>query len=695
MVEKKNDNTKPHTFLIAIAIATAFLLIFRSLGLYPGVMGDEYLHSISSRLLPFNAMIYPEYLYYSIYRTTRMCGDGFLECARVLNAVFFVSSAPFIYLISRKVTDKRTSLLIAALSILGPINSYTAYFMPESLFFLFFWVFTWLVLSMSPKHGIWNWLSLGLFFGLTSLVKPHALFLLPSLVVFFAFQKHDHQHNSEVSFRKKLRLYSAFFASAIATKFLIGFILAGEAGLTLFGTYESQAPAGQSLDDYVNIFKLFLENIRGHFLGLSLLFSVPIAQILSSSIFSLKQQSDRGSSINVVNIILYALSIFVFIIPIAALYTGSIAYAYPDYQSNLRLHMRYYNFAFPLFIIVGASRIFWKDISSSFKSRAITAVLIGIAILYAVITGLIPYEPSTVDNPELRGIIANYTVFYILSGFSLGSLILWVYSAQKGAKLFVYVFMPLVVTFSGFHINQDLRQNNLMPREFLAYDVGIMTKQYLYSEDLTKLQVVGSELLRLYGASFYLDHASFEVIPKDSKYDLSTLPVGKEWVLVLGDHSLSTNDDLFQIPMNNATLVHVPNPGSAEIDFNRTSWPGIIFKTQGLGYPAGWGRWSSGNVVTLEFVQPLPEKFTVHLLAHSHGPNVQKDGDYAIHIEDSTVKFKLGESTEEKVFKFSNPTQYKTIRIDIPLTTLPQNSGEVGEDKRIGMALIKMRITAL
>lgn len=695
MIVKNVNSGKPRTFLIGFALAAAFLLIFRSLGLYPGVMGDEYIHSISSRLLPYNVMSYPEYLYYSIYRSTRICGDGFLECARVLNVIFFVSSAPFIYLVSKKVTDTRTSLLISLLSILGPINSYTAYFMPESLFFLFFWIFTWLILSISIENEVWKWLSAGLFFGLTSLVKPHALFLLPSLAVFFVFQKQSDQNTSGILSRKRFKLYAVFFASAIAAKFLISFILAGKAGLTFFGFYESQSPTGRHLNDYISISKLFLENIKGHLLGLSLLFSVPVAQILLSSTFSLQRRSDQGSSINAMNLTLYALSIFVFIIPIAALYTGSIAYAYPETQSNLRLHMRYYNFAFPLLLIVGASQIPWENIRSSLKRRAIIAVPVGTAILYAVITGLKPYTPTFIDSPELHGIIANKTILYILSGLSLLALLLWVYSLQKGARLFLYFLMPLTVAFSGFYINQDLRQSSLIPREFLAYDVGIMTKQYLQSEELPKLHVVGSEILKLYGASFYLDNSSFELIPKDSKYDLLTLPTGKEWVLIFGNHSLSTNNDLFQLPMNNATLVHVPNSDTIEIDFNRASWPGILSKVQGLGHANGWGRWSSGNVVTLEFIQPLPDKFSIHFLAYSYGPNIQEDRDYIIHIGDSKVKFRLSEAPEEKVFEFSNPTQAKTMRIDVPLTMLPQESGSMGQDERIGMALMKLVITAL
>jgi len=125
-------------YLIGAVFAIALLLIFRNLGLYPIVFPDEYTYSKFSRLIPFREAYIPNYLWFLVYRVTSICGDGFLGCGRLLNVVFFVSAAPFIYLIGKKITGEKTALLISVLSILGPINVYTAFFMPESLYFLFF-----------------------------------------------------------------------------------------------------------------------------------------------------------------------------------------------------------------------------------------------------------------------------------------------------------------------------------------------------------------------------------------------------------------------------------------------------------------------------------------------------------------------------------------------------------------------------
>jgi len=77
-------------FIIFIA------LLFKNMGLYPSVFADEYVYSKLSRLVPLAAANVPDYIYFAIYRITNISGDGFLECARVLNSLFFVVSAPFI-----------------------------------------------------------------------------------------------------------------------------------------------------------------------------------------------------------------------------------------------------------------------------------------------------------------------------------------------------------------------------------------------------------------------------------------------------------------------------------------------------------------------------------------------------------------------------------------------------------------------
>jgi hypothetical protein len=126
------------------------------------------------------------------------------------------------------------------------------------------------------------------------------------------------------------------------------------------------------------------------------------------------------------------------------------------------------------------------------------------------------------------------------------------------------------------------------------------------------------------------------------------------------------------------------------IDFTTQVWPRVISRVQGLSGPEAWGRWSSSDVVTLTFSRPLPEKFTVHLLAHAFGPNVDKD--FVARVGDNAVTFTLSESPEEKSLDFSNPDGSDAIKIDIPMAISPKELALSDDDRKLGIALIELRI---
>lgn len=115
-------------------LAAAVLLIFvylvlRSTGLYPLVFADEWAYSSAARLLPAAQAIVPSWLYLWLFGLTSACGNGFLDCARIVNALLFVASAPFLYQLARQVASERVAAVVTVLSLLAPVNSYTAYFM--------------------------------------------------------------------------------------------------------------------------------------------------------------------------------------------------------------------------------------------------------------------------------------------------------------------------------------------------------------------------------------------------------------------------------------------------------------------------------------------------------------------------------------------------------------------------------------
>lgn len=270
------------------------------------------------------------------------------------------------------------------------------------------------------------------------------------------------------------------------------------------------------------------------------------------------------------------------------------------------------------------------------------------------------------------------------------SLVLWVYKARLGAKIFIYVFIPLAVIFSTFFVNYELRQR-LTPDVFDR--AGIFTKQYLVdNEDLSKVLIVGSESAGLLKSLFHIDNsnASVEIIPLDATYNLLNLPTDKEWILVIGNHLLS-NDRFYQISMNGFVLVHATS--TFILDFKKSFRPGVISSVQSLSSAEKWGTWSIGNVVTFEFSTPLPEKFIINLTANAFGPNIGKD--FVAHVGDNAIKFKLAASPEEKILEFNNQQKSRTIKIDIPSPISPKELKVNNDERNLGIGFIKLSITPL
>ena len=469
MTENSNRCTiLKNNWLYFAAVVLFLTFLFRNCGLYPVVFADEYYYSKFSRLLPLRYSPLPDYLYLLIYRLTNICGDGFLNCARILNALFFIAAMPFIYLTTRRVSTKRIASLVALLAVLGPINSYTAYYMPEALYFFAFWLLTWFILRLDNTSDLRSWCFAGILLGLSALIKPHALFLLPAIVVYILYAGRIKEGKWALQ-----AIWNAFIfvAIAFAVKFSIGYLLVGKAGVSIFGAFYTSI-ASRTTSSYFELLSLSTESARGHILAICLMFGMPIAFAIKASFESAfcKEETRSGHRIAV-----YALLVLVSLILVVSLFTASIAGTGIDITTT-HLHMRYYNFALPLLLVIVASQLSLEQTANMLKLRAIVAFPIGAAILYAVYTFLAPYAPNIIDCPELRGFTFRSIVFYVLSGISFFALSLWVYSAQAGAKVFLYLLMPLAVVFSTYDVNGELR-HRLVPNVFDR--AGIFTKHYL------------------------------------------------------------------------------------------------------------------------------------------------------------------------------------------------------------------------
>lgn len=532
-----------------------FILLLTILhdGLYPNVFADEWIYSLSARLQPLSASVSPSYLYLLLFKTTNYCGPDFLSCARILNACFFTLASPFIYRVASRVTTHKIALFITVLSLSGPINSYTAYFMPESLYFFSFWVFTWFALTKLQKSPLFYGSGLGLIFCIMTLIKVHAVFLMPAIFIFlFLLLLYK---PIDISLNKIMFSILYMLIVFICTRELLGYILAGQNGLDVLGIkYHYNAVSLFNTKRLHDALLLLIIPVLGHLSALVLFFAVPLA--ILTNIFQ-RKSIDSVTAINP-NIItgLFLISCLISLFFITTITTTQIV-GWDPYETINRIHLRYYNFIFPLFFIIAAGGLSTTTSVKSFGCKHyLTFILICFAFFYASLYLRGYYSISYIDCPELFGLLYNNMVFKCLSILGMLCLITWTFNKKWGSVSYVFIFLPLSLIISNYYVHIELRKERLHFTD--AYDkAGLFTRDYL-GHETSHLVVIGSERGGLFKTLFYLDNPKTNIseLPTNTPIEFAKIPADTDWVLFIGEYPI-LRKPLQQISMGDFTLIRI------------------------------------------------------------------------------------------------------------------------------------------
>lgn len=674
----------PPAALAGIMVLALILLMVRSAGLYPAVLGDEYTYSTMSRLMPLSEAFIPGYLYLALYKMTNLCGSGFLACSKLFNTLFFIAAAPFIYQVARRFCGTAVSLLIVAISLLGPINSYTAYYMPEPLFFLTFWICAWYFFCLKDDAPARQWLLFGFLMGCSALVKPHALLMIPGFclcILFFAYK------SNEKWLTTGLRNAALFVTTLFATKFIISFIVAGKAGLTLFGSfYTSTLETNTStLQRYFDILKVLPGIVEGHVLANVLMFGAALAIILFGSIKALANKPLMADD----RITFVTLILLLNLIAVVGLFSASVAGTH-EVETALRIHMRYYNFMMPLLFIAAGSQLD-RIHGADFKYWRLAIAIAVLAILgYAVLTQMHPFTPSYVDSPELRGYTLNHTWFMVLAALSALAVLLWYKSAGTGSLFFVCLYLPLSIGLSTLYNNAEVRQRMVID----AYDkAGLFAKSYLPEAELSKLAVIGQGEAFTLRTLIYLENRNvirdLSYVP-DVPYSASKTTAGTKWILAIGDVDFVEGE--FEVMrLNGFSLARKTSSlYPLLVDFRSTSWPDTVTRITGLSHAEAWGTWSVGPTVDISLSKPLPRQFDLALNAKAFGPNAGQAFD--IEVEGHRYPIVLGEANAPHTVRIDTSGNVNSLTIRIPVPTSPKALGDSTDDRLLGIGLESLDI---
>lgn len=552
LVSERAGLSTAHAVWILMATVLAAVLLLKHAGLYAIVFADEMVFSRHARLLPVADAPVASFLYFQLYSVTNLCGDGFLTCARMLNTICLAASIPFVYGVARHAAGPRTSMALSLLALAAPMSSYAAYFMADAPYFLAIWISIWAALRLNSAADHLAWAGVGALIGIAAQVKPHALFLLPAFAVYaIGLGLAGRRPWRSIAFNSV-----SLFIAALIFKYGIGIALAGPTrGTALLGWLYSNLAADQAakMPNYLEMTHKLGLSLLGHGLALSAVAGVGLAVVAASAVTVCKNIVNGQELSEDERVVALCALLLGSLLLITALFTVSVSGVSP-LEIASRLHLRYYNFLFPLVIICVAAQL--RNVPNSpSRARLVTAIPVGSALVYGTVTALYPFSSNFVDGPELQGFLSTSlsgsVARYLLGLVAFISLTAWVWRVRVGARMFIFGFIP-ALAFAG-HIAITRQQYFSVADSFVK--AAQATRAYLPATELDSVAVFGSAPFGIPKTLFYLDavNAGRVTLPPDGAIDLAKLPPGKRWILAVGNHPLP--EAKVEIVIRNADFV--------------------------------------------------------------------------------------------------------------------------------------------
>ncbi|OZO05582.1 hypothetical protein B7453_05710 [Pseudomonas sp. IB20] len=508
------------------------------------VWGDEIIYSMDTRLDDLALARYPNLLYLKLFSIAGMAGHGFLELARSMNAALIAISVPFVYAISRRYCSRRLSLVVAFLSVVGPVTTYAAYFMPDAMYFSAFYVVAWCCLSFSGSRPVIYGVAIGVLCACLASVKPHgALVLVAFLMMQLALILH--QRDAPATF-KGLSVCGVSIAAFLSMHFLLGFLFTGTGSAGLIGGYSQFTSVPWGGDQFIYAAKLAMMLLQGHFTAIALLVGVAILGVLTTHDGA---DDDRRMALHRLRVFVACLIVLMVLVTVA--FSVRIADGAP-FADTMRLHMRYYNLFFPLLYIVAASYINAEQ-SLSWVLRVL-GTLLAMTVVTTIFGSLNRFIPTELDAPELRGITVSTGLLWGAAALSALSITLFMIRPKYGARLYLFVALPVMLMMGSINVNEDLRGRLT---DMKGDKAGKIVKTFL-QDDAKHIGFFG-DVVAICQAQFYAgDSTSFlyllgegEPVPATLVPGLpvdgylippgKTMPPDTRWLVVFGKRPIPDN----------------------------------------------------------------------------------------------------------------------------------------------------------
>ena len=541
----------PNKIAAVIGLVVLGFVYWRLMPTLPTVMQDELVYMIQSRHTDPADSSFPNYLFSWVYSSTLWLGTEFYNYVKFLNFIFLAGFGAIIYLLSRRVFGLWISIAVAVAAVAGPASLYGSIFMPEAMYIFFAGLSFYLVLEVpaAPIKSSWKWLlAAGVAMALTSLVKPHALFLTVGFALFFLFA------SKWITERFAHRLLAAgtFLGTTIAVKLLGGFILAGPNGVTLLGGYGSiellfarflsliglsgsETSTGESSGESIasrptaSFLELTTQQFGLHFLAMGFLLA-PAWYVFFSTKFSVKS--------SMAELALFSLGTMMLVISAFGAYVTTTGDDHTD-----RVLLRYYEFLIPI-VYLGAYQV----LRQKHPEGILKYVFFGIFLLSAVLisaNGIAGTDPKLSDSSYLLGIFDNLDMRWLYSA-ALVAAFLFILGAPAKLAQYTAATVSLATLFAGFSSQQNQLDINSQP---IGSDyAGQYVRDQLPEVPGDEIYVVGSDKQLVEASIFWMDRpgVEFQLYNEGSILPEYEIPEDKSVIVqILGVRIQNTDQDDF------------------------------------------------------------------------------------------------------------------------------------------------------
>jgi hypothetical protein len=333
----------------------------------------------------------PNRLYFAVYALSSFAPDPF-EVARVINVLFLIATLVAFWWLSRQMGTPVLGAGVGLAYGLGAFATYTAYFMPETMFAAVY-VVAFVTASVALAELATGFaLVSGVAFAALAFVKPHAWAALGALVTFgivFAWR-------SGVQ-RMSMARVAIAFTVAFAVAWALLRSLLPRPGTSALGMYSGigHLILTSLLDPSKQ--RLTLQFAFAHLLIVGALI-VPALFYALGSVFESHNLASRTREERIAHVTAGLASLgLLALIAMTSAFSAAIVGTDPT-QTAERLHMRYYSFALPLVVIAFLA-------SCANRRQSIRQVRMMVVIWALCCVGafvyLPKYHPTMWDAPDL------------------------------------------------------------------------------------------------------------------------------------------------------------------------------------------------------------------------------------------------------------------------------------------------------